>query len=85
MNVNNQYLARLGVLEELEIHGEAIGDAGPDLGNHVEEDTDGVAAADGVAVLLEVGRESGGVHTLNYVHASVIKGLAFLWSINIGM
>ena len=71
----NQYLARLSVLEKLEIHGEAIGDPGPDLGDHVEEDADGVTAADGVAVLLEVGREPGGVHTLNYVHTSVIKCL----------
>ena len=69
------YLARLSILEKLEIHVETICDARPDLGDHVEEDPDGVTTADGVAVLLEVGGEAWRIHTLNDVHASMIKCL----------
>ena len=69
------HLAGLGVLEELEVHRVAIGEAGSDLRHHVEEHPDGVAPADRVPVLLEVGREPLGVHPLNDVHAGVVKGL----------
>ena len=59
------YLARLSILEKLEIHVETICDTRPDLGDHVEEDPDGMTTADGVAVLLEVVGEASRVHPLN--------------------
>ena len=71
------HLTGLGVLEELEIHGVAMGEAGSDLRHHVEEHADGVAPADRVPELLEVGREPLGVQPLNDVHASVVKSLGY--------
>ena len=53
----------------------AVGEAGPDLRHHIEEHSDGVAPADRVPELLEVGREPLGVHPLNNLHASMVKGL----------
>ena len=69
------HLTGLGVLEELEIHGVAIGEAGSDLRHHVEEHADGVATTDRVPELLEEGREPLGIQPLNNVHTSVVKSL----------
>ena len=44
-------------------------------GDGPEEDPDGVPAADGVPVLLEVGGEGLVVQRLDYVHAGVVQRL----------
>ena len=65
----------LSVLEELEIQPETVGNSPPDLCNHVEEDTDGMATTDGVAVLFEVVGEASWVHPLNDRHTSLVQRL----------
>ena len=65
----------LSVLEELEIQPETVWDSPPNLCNHVEEDTDGMATTDGVAVLFEVVGEACWIHPLNDWHTSLVQGL----------
>ena len=52
-----------------------VSDATSNLRNHVQEDSNGVAATDSVAELLEVVGEAWGIQALYQVHASMVKSL----------
>ena len=69
------YLVRLSILEELEIHPVAIGDPASDLSDHVKKDSNGVTTTDSVTELLEVVGEARSIQAFNQVHASMVQGL----------
>jgi len=52
-----------------------ISDSTPNLCNHVQEDSNGVATTDGITKLLEVVREAWGIQALYQIHASMVKCL----------
>ena len=65
----------LSVLQELEIQPETVWNSPLNLCDHVEEDTDGMATTDGVAILFEVVGETCRIHPLNDWHTSLVQGL----------
>ena len=78
----------LSVLEELEIQPETVCNSPLNLCNHVEEDTDGMATADGVAKLFEVVGKACWIHPLNDWHTSLVQGLERekeMWEVGCGL